>query len=242
MSGLSESTYVGNELELFSHAQNWKRYWRSIILPFLRGDVLEVGAGMGTNTRLLRNEQQLRWVCLEPDARLLEQFRNSLCHNPLAQQCELRQGIVADLPPTEKFDVLIYIDVLEHIPDDATELKRAAAHLNERGRMIVLSPAHAWLFSPFDAAIGHCRRYTKRSLQRAGQSSELQLERLIYLDSCGLFASAGNRLLLRRSMPTLQQILFWDRILVPCSRALDRCFGRKLGKSILGIWQKGPPS
>ena len=234
-----DSAYVGNELEIFSHAHNWKRYWSSLIQPFLRGDVLEVGAGMGTNTRLLRNEKQRRWVCLEPDGRLLEQFQQSLAQSPLPKKCEMRQGTIADLQATEKFDALIYIDVLEHIPDDAAELKRAAAHLTSGGRVIVLSPAHQWLFSPFDAAIGHCRRYTKSSLRAAGaEANELRLERLVYLDSFGLFASAGNRLLLRQSMPTLQQILFWDRVLVPCSRTLDRCFGRQLGKSILGIWQR----
>ena len=74
----------------------------------------------------------------------------------------------------------------------------------------MLSPAHQWLFSPFDAAIGHCRRYTKSSLRAVGAAvDEFRTKRLSYLDSCGLFASAGNRLLLRQAMPTLQQILFW---------------------------------
>ena len=114
MTANADSTYIGNELELFSHAQNWKRYWCSLILPFLRGGVLEVGAGMGTNTRLLRNEHQQRWVCLEPDGRLLEEFEHSVALNPLPQKCEMRQGTIGDMPAAEKFDALIYIDVLEH--------------------------------------------------------------------------------------------------------------------------------
>jgi len=70
--------YLGQELEIFAHAQNWKRYWAAALLPYVRNDVLEVGAGLGANTRLLLSSQPTRirrWVCLEPDPRLLEQLR-----------------------------------------------------------------------------------------------------------------------------------------------------------------------
>jgi SAM-dependent methyltransferase len=236
-----ESTYIGNELEVFKHARNWKRYWSGRVRRFLKGDVLEVGAGLGTNTRLLRSADQRRWVCLEPDAQLLRQFEQSLRESPIAQNCELYHGTINDLPANESFDAILYIDVLEHIPDDSAEIKRAAARLRNGGRIIVLSPAHNWLFSPFDAAIGHCRRYTRTSLSGvAGQTEQLRLDQLIYLDAFGLFASAANRLLLRQSLPTLGQILFWDRALVPCSRLVDGFLGRRVGKSILGTWVKDP--
>jgi hypothetical protein len=61
---------------------------------------------------------------------------------------------------------------------------------------------------------------------------------MIYLDSAGMLASSGNRLLLKQSMPTLRQILFWDRYLVPVSRVLDRLVLHGFGKSLLGIWTK----
>jgi SAM-dependent methyltransferase len=239
MSGSPELPYIGKELDLFAHAQNWKHYWAGLLAPYLRGDVLEAGAGLGVNTRLLRTENQRRWVCLEPDATLLDRFGASLKTAPLIAPCELRVGTVASLDASELFDVILYIDVLEHIADDAGELRQAAAHLRTGGRLIVLSPAHGWLFSEFDAAIGHHRRYNRKSLRAAGEATpQLHLERLIYLDSCGLIASTANRLLLRQSMPTLRQILFWDRTLVPCSRLLDPLLLRGVGKSIVGIWIK----
>jgi hypothetical protein len=146
---------------------------------------------------------------------------------------------MADLNPTEQFDAILYIDVLEHIADDADEMRRAAAHLREGGRCIVLSPAHQWLFSEFDAAIGHHRRYSRKSLKAAGKGVDsLRLERLCYLDSCGLLASTANRLLLRQSMPGLRQILFWDRFLVRGSRLLDPLLFYGAGKSVLGVWTR----
>jgi hypothetical protein len=61
---------------------------------------------------------------------------------------------------------------------------------------------------------------------------------MVYLDAAGLLASAGNRLLLRQSMPTERQILAWDRLMIPISRAIDPLFGHRLGKSVLGVWQR----
>jgi SAM-dependent methyltransferase len=248
MSEPAELPYVGKELELFAHARNWKRYWGSVVGPYLRGDVLEVGAGLGANTQLLRAEAAAvrRWVCLEPDSRLLEQLQSSLgspgqiAPSRERSNIEARLGTVESLDVNEQFDAILYIDVLEHIPDDALEIRRAAARLREGGHLIVLSPAHGWLFSAFDKAIGHYRRYTRKSMERTAEGiNELRLARGWYLDACGFFASAANRVLLRQAMPTLPQILFWDRVLVPCSRVLDHLLFHRFGKSVLAIWKRG---
>ena len=57
-------------------------------------------------------------------------------------------------PADERFDTILYIDVLEHIDDDLGELARSATHLRPGGHLIVLAPAHQALYSPFDKAIG----------------------------------------------------------------------------------------
>ena len=67
---LTEYTYIGSELELFSHASNWKAYHARLIRPYLGDEVLEVGAGIGATTASLYSGNQKRWVCLEPDLAL----------------------------------------------------------------------------------------------------------------------------------------------------------------------------
>ena len=219
---------MGSELALFEKARNWKTYWRSVVAPFVHGAVLEAGAGIGANTRLLRELPHSRWTALEPDAALSAQIEGA---------DEVLTGTLDDLPNERRFDTILYIDVLEHIQDDRAELKHAAAHLNDGGHVIVLSPAHNFLFTPFDSSIGHFRRYSRESLRQAAPP-ELALRTLIYLDSAGMLASLGNRLLLRRSMPTEKQILTWDRVLVPLSRALDPIFAGRVGKSVVGVWSQ----
>jgi SAM-dependent methyltransferase len=154
----------------------------------------------------------------------------------LPRCCQARAGTVRTLPPDARFDTVLYIDVLEHVEDDAVELAAAARVLRPGGVLIVLAPAHAWLYSPFDRAIGHHRRYTRRSLEQVVPPG---LHRLVlrYLDSVGLLASAGNRFLLRRSLPTARDIARWDRLMVPLSRRVDPWLGFRIGKSVVGIWR-----
>jgi SAM-dependent methyltransferase len=233
---VSEFKYVGSELDLFAAASNWKAYWSRQIRPYLSGDILEVGAGIGTNTRFLDLGDRGRWVCLEPDPELLGQLVKNLGDAEPQRAYETICGTIESLAD-QLFDTIIYIDVLEHIDNDREEMNQAASHLRSGGHLIVLSPAHQRLFSPFDAAIGHCRRYNRPMLRSISPPS-LRLEQLIYLDSAGLVLSMVNLLLLHQSMPTKAQLHIWDEWIVPVSRVLDKCLLNLVGKSIVGIWRR----
>jgi SAM-dependent methyltransferase len=229
------TAYPGTELEAFARAVTWKRYCRSHLAPFLVGDVLEVGAGLGGTTRILYDGSQRSWTCTEPDPRLAERLRRVAGTMP--RPPEIMVGTVADLGADRKFDAILYSDVLEHIADDRAELARAAAHLRPGGHLLVLAPAHNFLFTEFDRAIGHQRRYSQDRLRRRTPAGFL-LRQLYFLDSVGLLLSLFNRLLVRNPMPTPAQVLFWDRVLVRCSRLLDPLVAWRVGKTIVGVWQK----
>jgi SAM-dependent methyltransferase len=221
----------GSELEIFEKAVRWKRYFASHMATHIRGDVLEAGAGIGANLKAFAHLNFRCWTCLEPDCHRAERLRSSL---PSQDRYETILGTLRDLPG-RRFDAILCIDVLEHIEDDHAELRLAATHLNPGGTLIVLAPAHSWLFTSFDAAIGHFRRYSKGSLAAAAPAG-LSREKLFYLDAAGLVASAANRLILKRAMPTELQIRAWDRLMVPLSRLIDPLLGYQVGKSVLGVW------
>ena len=229
-------TYIGSELELFAGVHNWKSYWSSQVRPFLKGDILEVGAGIGSNTQLLDPGGTGRWVCLEPDPRLACQMQQRMEAGARRRKYECASGTLASVVGQE-FDSIIYIDVLEHIEHDREELRRAASHLRPGGYIIVLSPAHQRLFTPFDAAVGHFRRYNRTTL-RAITPPDLRLVRMRYLDVVGLSASTANLLFLKQSMPKKEQLDLWDRRMIPISRVADKLLLYSAGKSILAIWVK----
>lgn len=237
--GTPSYSYEGSELDLFAEAKNWKRYWSSKMRPFVTGNVLEVGAGVGSNAPWLLNENCQTWTALEPDAALATRLSATLSALPTSVPRSVVIGTVPTLPEQSRFNSIVYIDVLEHILDDRAELVHASSVLESGGYVIVLAPAHQWLFTPFDAAVGHWRRYTRKSLLALAPPA-LRSERAIYVDAAGILASLGNRLLLRKSGPTAQQLLTWDRLLVPVSRLIDPLFFWHLGKSVLAIWRKSP--
>lgn len=230
-------TYVGSELDLFSSATRWKSYFRKQIASYIGKDVLEVGAGLGGTTKILCNGKQDRWVCLEPDRSLADRLEAEIAGGKLPACCRSEVGTLESSLKDERFDTILYMDVLEHIEEDAAEMARAASRLVPGGHVIALSPAHNWLFTKFDESIGHCRRYSRDTL-RAIAPADLELVRLDYLDSVGFFASLANRVLLKQSMPTRKQIAVWDRFMVPISTWVDPIVRRRAGKSVLGIWKK----
>jgi SAM-dependent methyltransferase len=233
---MRDFVYHGHELELFAEVTRWKAYWVSRIRRYLGEDVLEVGAGIGTNTRFMCNERFRRWICTEPDAELAKRIALALKDTKCWEYCTVITGTLEDIAPNEFFDTILFIDVLEHIQDDRGELLRASGYLKPRGTLIVLSPAHACLFSKLDQAVGHYRRYTKKTLTEIAPR-HLKLLRMEYLDLVGVLASLSNRFLLRQYKPTRRQIRFWDSVMVPCSRILDPLLRHPFGKSILAVWR-----
>jgi SAM-dependent methyltransferase len=229
--------YLGSELDLFALAGNWKRYWGAKVRKHLGARVLEVGAGLGATAGLLCSKNQVSWLALEPDRNLAQRIFDQRSVGIVPEMCKVLVGTISDIPASEIFDTILYIDVLEHIPDDRDELERAASHLESGGKVVVLAPAHQALYSPFDKAIGHCRRYDFARM-RALAPVGLKLRQLQYLDSVGLLASLGNRVLLKSASPTEAQILLWDRWMVPISRIVDPLTGHRIGKSILAMWCK----
>lgn len=226
------SRYLGEELDLFALAHHWKDRLTSEIASYLEAPVLEVGAGLGATTEALRHSVAGAWTALEPDPVLARRLadRQDL-------DCAVWAGDLAAIPPQERFRSVLYVDVLEHIAEDRAELATAFARLEPGGRLIVLAPAHQWLYSPFDRAVGHHRRYHRAGLLGLAPVGA-SVERVRYLDACGLLLNLGNRLISRQRVPTAAQIRLWDRFLVPLSRWLDPLFSYRVGRSLLVVWRK----
>jgi hypothetical protein len=229
--------YTGSELELFSEARNWKAYFSRVLAPYVCGRVLEVGGGIGSNTPYLATPRVTGWTSIEPDESLAARIEERAARHAFPFVWNVVVGTIDSLDPAARFDTILYIDVLEHILDHGSELSHAALHLSDRGNLVVLAPAHEFLFSPFDASIGHYRRYSRASLMGLTPPG-CQILNCYMLDAAGFLASLANRVFLKASMPTTAQIAFWDKVLVPISCILDRFTKFSLGKSVVAVWNR----
>lgn len=232
---MSNFEYEGKELELFQYATVWKAYWKKYLQPYIKGDVLEVGAGIGFTTKVFSDLNFANWYCLEPDINLLTQLEINL--KGIKKNYKNIHGTLENLDPALKFDCILYIDVIEHIEGHEEEMIKAFDRLKPDGFLLILVPAYNWLFSEFDEAIGHYRRYNKSELKEI-IPKELKKINLFYLDSIGVILSSLNKMILKEKSPTKSQILLWDRVIVRLSKLFDKFFFNQFGKSLIGVWQK----
>ena len=109
---------------------------------------------------------------LEPDASLLldPRWRSKI------QVGTLGPGFRAEEP----FDLVLLLDVLEHIEDDREALASAFEALKPGGHLLVTVPALPWLWSRHDEANEHHRRYLPRTLRRTLVDAGLSVVTLRY--------------------------------------------------------------
>jgi len=228
--------YSGEELKVMSIAHNYRQYWMSK-LPSLPSDshVLEVGAGIGSNVAQLL-EKFNRVSLIEPDtgqeAVLREKFKDYITTN----RVDIYSGY-QEILSSDNFDLILYIDVLEHIENDLSELRLASSKLRPNGRLFLVVPAFQALFSNYDRKLSHYRRYSKEKL-RSVTPRNFQVESIFFLDSVGLLGVVLNRILFNTNL-NLFAVRVWDTILIPISIILDRfIFKHRFGKSLVLIAKK----
>jgi SAM-dependent methyltransferase len=228
--------YIGDELDLFKKALNWKNYFSKKISKSVHGDILEVGAGIGVNTKFLaRNPEKISsWTLIEPDEKLAIQIKDNISKVNVDNKRIINGTINTVLD--KRFDTIIYIDVLEHIKESKKEIALAKQCLKPNGHLIILVPAYNFLFNTFDKKIGHYRRYDKKMLLK-DINSELSVVNLFYLDSVGFFASLINKVILKKELPSLANISLWDNYMIPLSKISDKLFFNSFGKSLIGVFR-----
>ena len=132
------------------------------------GRFIEIGPGSGEITRLLLD---YGWSGCSYD---LEEKTITSLKNRFAKEISEKRFVAihgdytAADPSAEKVDLVISCMVMEHLEDDAERayMAKSAACLNSSGVMIGLVPASPAHWGIEDDIAGHCRRYTKETLQR----------------------------------------------------------------------------
>ena len=137
-----------------------------------------------------------------------------------------------------KFNTIIYLNVLEHIKDDISEINNALEKLNVGGHLIILVPAGSKLYGKFDKAIGHFRRY-ELDFFKQNKFANAKLIKLYCLDCFGYFLYMINQFIFKEEVyPSKFKIFIWDKFFTPITVIIDFLFRYKFGKNIMCILQK----
>jgi SAM-dependent methyltransferase len=105
----------------------------------------------------------------------------------------VQSGLLPDGLGDGTWDVILALDVIEHVAEDVASVKAMADRLAPGGLLVITVPAMPWLWSDHDVINGHVRRYTGRSLGAAFQKAGLKPDRISYFNTLLFPAVAGIR-------------------------------------------------
>jgi len=97
------------------------------------------------------------------------------------------------------FDLIVALDLLEHLEDDEQALKEIYRVCKPGGHLLMTVPAYQWAWSRHDEALGHRRRYSAADLGGKVRRAGFTVRRLSYTVTSVFLPAMAYRFLRRRS-------------------------------------------
>ena len=205
------------EFAALAEAKNYRAALLRDFKQYLRGNVLEVGAGIGQITsELLAIHEVERVVSIEPDPSFCAKLRTRLPGH------ELLEGTAADLRSDSHWNAILSINVLEHIEDDASELATYYRLLKPaQGALCLFVPARPEIYAPIDKDFGHFRRYTRPELTKKLKTAGFTIRSIRYYNLVGYFLWWANFRYLKKRTFDARAVRLFDRAVFPIVHGLE---------------------
>ena len=220
------------EFAALNEAKNYRRALLRDFGVYLRGNVLEVGAGIGQITSELRQIPEIQKLfSIEPDADYCAQLRARLPeHNA-------HLGTIEDFQSETDWNAILSINVLEHIEMDCEELAAYNRLLQPaRGALCLFVPARPEIYAPIDKDFGHFRRFTRPELQRKLKTAGFSIVTLRYYNLAGYFAWWASFCLLKKRSFSVPSVRLFDRAIFPLVHGFEsRICHPPLGQSLMAV-------
>jgi len=223
--------YPGKELEIFDKATIWRKYVHILVKKYLKENLLEVGAGIGSFTKNYKNNIK-KITITELDKKNILKLKKRFKNSKIKINSQYTKNLKG------QFNTILYMNVLEHIKKDINEIDTALKKLKINGYLVILVPAHNELFTKFDKEIGHYRRY-KINFFKKLKLKKCKIEKLQYIDCFGYFLYFLNKFFFKEEIyPSNLKIFIWDKLFTPLTFFLDRIVNFKFGKNVLCVIKK----
>lgn len=211
--------------------------------PRRRLNILEVGCGTGELTQQLQEHHNVMGIDMAQEA--IDSCKEKGIRDVYKKD-------IFELDTTklrDKFDLVLALDVMEHIQEDVEAMKIINILLKRDGYFFVNVPAHKFLWSGHDEALQHKRRYTKYELLQKLELASFKIVSQSYFVSFVfpiilLYRTWGN-IFNRTTYPKTSYVLlpaFVNRILTKMlvfEANLSRIISLRVGTTITVVAKKG---
>ena len=233
----TEVEYDGEDLEVLLGLHRYRQWIFSDMAPYLGSRSVEIGAGIGSFTKLLLGAVDTLDV-IEPSPPLhpwLERQFGGLEQVRIVPDSAERW--IAGARPGA-YDSVVLINVLEHMQDDDAMLRNFAGVLAPGGYLLLFVPALMLLFSELDRRYGHYRRYALPALRRQVAAAGFSIVTARYFDILGLLPWLILNTWMGKTAFSPRLTRLYDRFGVPLTRAVESMVTPPVGKNILLIARK----
>ena len=243
MSGVSEISYEGTDLESMSFALNYHRWILELFAPYMGSRLVEVGAGTGSFSELILERKPESLTLVEPSREMFAILDRRAREWAATSDVETRNDVFAavaeEVAARRRPDSIIYVNVLEHVPDDEGELRAVHRALAPGGRVFIFVPAFRWLYGGFDRRVAHVRRYTRPELEGKCAAAGFHVLKSVYFDLAGVAPWWIKYRLLKSDSMEPGLVKLYDRCFVPLVKVAERVVPPPLGKNVLLVAEKG---
>jgi 2-polyprenyl-3-methyl-5-hydroxy-6-metoxy-1,4-benzoquinol methylase len=223
-------------LSILEEATAYHRWIFEEIRPHLRGNILEVGCGIGNLTAFLLNYGKV--TVADINEGYLQTVENKYRGHP-----NLKGVLLWDIEqkPNRDFNseigTILCLNVLEHIKEDEVVLKNLFPLLCKGGRLIVLVPALKGLYNNLDKELGHFRRYSRSELFQKLTQNDFRICSLKYFNLFGILGWFINGTLWRKDLLPARQIRLFNKM-VPFFMCMEKIIPNCLGQSLIIVAEK----
>lgn len=224
-------------LEAIQDARNFNGWMYEEVVPFLSGNILEVGSGIGNiSSFFIERKSEITLSDIRENyCRALEEkfpgqnvLKLDLVHPNFMNVYQAYLG---------KFDSIFALNVIEHIEDDVLALQHIFQLLKPGGKVLILVPAGPILYNKLDKGLFHFRRYTRSSLRQSISDAGFTIRKTWSFNALGIPAWITGGLLFREKEIKKGQMNAYDK-LVPIARLLDQLSFRRIGLSVICVGEK----
>jgi SAM-dependent methyltransferase len=234
---------VGLEtLQLFAKAERFNRWLYDAIAPYCKGDILEIGSGIGNISKffLEKRNNQVSLSDFRADyCNILKlQFANNAHLNGVFQLNMSIPGFLDKYPQLlGQFDTVVALNLIEHIKDDKLAIQNCKKLLRQEGNLVILVPAFQCLYNSLDKELGHFKRYNKKKLSGLLINEEMKVVYNSYFNSVGIVGWWISGSVFKSKIISGRQLNFYNK-LVPVFRLIDKLTFNIAGLSVVVVAKK----